>query len=160
MEYLIIFLVVILIVLIIFTLRFGRRQLETSGKEQSFLLIQQEIQGLRQELNQKVSSLTTQMLEGQKTVGEREKEVSQKLGEVFEATRRIHEMAKDIGGLQDILKPPKMRGGMGELLLSNLLKEIFPPEVYEEQHSFSNGERVDLTRRHKKCLNLLNYGYG
>ena len=143
MEILIVLLIVILVVLVFTTFKTGKRILEGREKEHSFLLLQEEIHNLRQELNQQVSSIASQMLENQKSSGEREKEVSQKLGEVFEATRRIFDVAKDISSLQDILQAPKLRGGMGELLLSQRLKEILPNEFYQEQYTFSTGATVD-----------------
>ncbi len=51
------------------------------------------------------------------------------LGAVGQATAHLAEQAKGLGELQQILRPPKARGGFGELLLGQL--------------RFSGGERVD-----------------
>ncbi|MFA6418496.1 MAG: DNA recombination protein RmuC [Candidatus Margulisiibacteriota bacterium] len=70
-------------------------------------------------------------------------DVSRKLGEVHETTKRVQEIGKDIASLQEILRAPKLRGGMGELFLSDLLKQVLPPSRYQEQYRFKSGEKVD-----------------
>jgi len=52
-------------------------------------------------------------------------------------------VGKDIASLQDILRAPKLRGGLGEFLLGDLLGQILPPEHFATQFTFSNGEKVD-----------------
>ncbi|MFA5388418.1 MAG: DNA recombination protein RmuC [Candidatus Omnitrophota bacterium] len=71
-------------------------------------------------------------------------DVKKSLGSLDEKTQQIFEVGKDIASLQEILKTPKMRGGLGELFLESLLEQIMPhKDFYELQHSFKTGERVD-----------------
>jgi DNA recombination protein RmuC len=65
------------------------------------------------------------------------------LGAVGQATERLAEQAKGLGELQQILRPPKARGGFGELLLEQLLADRLPPTAYARQYGFAGGERVD-----------------
>ena len=69
------------------------------------------------------------------------------LGQITQANVQIQGLMKDISGLQDILRPPKLRGGMGEVLLENLLREILPPEHFSIQHRFAGGQIVDAAIR-------------
>ncbi len=70
--------------------------------------------------------------------------VSHQLGTLSQATERIFEATKTLSTLEDILKPPKLRGGMGEILLENVLREILPSEeFYSFQHKFKSGNAVD-----------------
>jgi len=69
--------------------------------------------------------------------------IHEKLGAVGEATQLLAEQAKGLGELQQILRPPKARGGFGELLLGQLLADRLPPTAYSLQYGFAGGERVD-----------------
>lgn len=65
------------------------------------------------------------------------------LGAVGQATEQLAEQAKGLGSLQQILRPPKARGGFGELMLGQLLADRLPPTAYALQYGFAGGERVD-----------------
>jgi DNA recombination protein RmuC len=69
--------------------------------------------------------------------------IHEKLGAVGQATELLAEQAKGLGELQQILRPPKARGGFGELLLGQLLADRLPPTAYSLQYGFAGGERVD-----------------
>ena len=69
--------------------------------------------------------------------------VDERLGQLGESTQQMLDVGKNISSLQDILKPPKVRGGFGELLLERLLAEILPEKNFATQHRFSNGLQVD-----------------
>ncbi|MBM4338840.1 MAG: DNA recombination protein RmuC [Deltaproteobacteria bacterium] len=74
-------------------------------------------------------------------------DVQKNIGELSESSRRIFEVGKDIATLQEILQPPKLRGGLGEQFLGELLSQILPPAFFTLQYPFSSGERVDAVVR-------------
>lgn len=73
--------------------------------------------------------------------------VHERLKEVEDAADRIFNLGKDLTSLQEILRPPKMRGGVGELLLENLLRDWLPSGAFETQYRFADGTVVDAVIR-------------
>jgi DNA recombination protein RmuC len=73
--------------------------------------------------------------------------VQEKLGELSETARHMHDLGKDISSLHDILQAPKLRGNLGELFLEDLLSQVLPASSYDTQHTFSSGEKVDAVIR-------------
>jgi DNA recombination protein RmuC len=80
------------------------------------------------------------------------KDVYGRLGEVHETTKQVQEISKDISSLQEILRAPKLRGGLGELFLGDLLKQVLPPSRYQEQYRFKSGEKVDAVILLKEAM--------
>src|SRR5512147_421723 len=92
-----------------------------------------------EQLQKSTGDLNTRLDNAAKVVSE----VSKGLGGLSEATKKVFEVGKDIASLQEILRSPKLRGGLGELFLGDLLAQIFLPAHYTLQHRFRSGEVVD-----------------
>ncbi len=136
------------------------------------LMLQQQIDALRteigrsleassQNLNQHLTDVITTvnqrlhqnaelMQQTQRALGERLDSTAQVVGAVHrslggleEANRKIYEIGKDIASLQQILRAPKLRGGLGELLLEDLLAQILPADHFVAQYTFRTGQKVD-----------------
>jgi len=60
-----------------------------------------------------------------------------------EASRQLLQIGKDVAGLEQLLKPPQMRGGVGEVLLGQLLGQVLAQGQFALQHAFRDGSRVD-----------------
>jgi DNA recombination protein RmuC len=69
--------------------------------------------------------------------------IHHQLGQLGQANAEILARANDLKKLEQALRPPKARGGFGELLLGNLLRDRLPPDAYQLQYGFKTGERVD-----------------
>ena len=70
-------------------------------------------------------------------------QVEGRLGQMQEATKQIFDLARQMSSLQEILQSPKMRGGLGEYLLKDLLAQCLHHESYKMQCAFKNGMIVD-----------------
>ena len=145
-------------------------------EERSLLILQQEMDALREQLAQSIHAtsegvnrqlarmsraLDQRLHHGveltqqtHRALGERLDATAQvvgavqrSLGTLEEANRRLFEVGRDIASLQEILRPPKLRGGLGELLLEDLLRQVLPAEHLEFQHTFTSGHRVDAVVR-------------
>lgn len=66
-----------------------------------------------------------------------------RIGQLQQASQEMAAIGRDIASLQDILRSPKLRGGLGELMLGELLGQILPPENFALQYTFKGGQKVD-----------------
>jgi DNA recombination protein RmuC len=117
--------------------------LRASDPTSGLVVLQNQIDGLRDQLRSSLEGgreeLDRRLQETNRVVGD----VRRGLGEVDRQVRSVNEVARDLRGLQELLRAPKIRGGMGEFLLADLLSEVLPAEHFDLQHAFPGGERVD-----------------
>lgn len=55
----------------------------------------------------------------------------------------LEEFGKDMKDLSNVLKSPKLRGGLGEELLYEILENYLPRELYQTQYKFKDGALCD-----------------
>ena len=120
----------------------GRR-----GRNDAITILQRQMEALTRSIDERLAEVRQTLGQRLDTTAEVVSRVSRSLGQVEEANRRIYEIGRDIAGLQEILKVPKLRGVIGEFLLGDLLGQILPQTHYHLQHTFSNGEKVDAVIR-------------
>ena len=65
------------------------------------------------------------------------------LGDVRRHTEVVAQQAREFSSLQDLLRAPKPRGGLGEAMLEELLRQVLPPQAFACQHRFTTGAVVD-----------------
>ena len=141
-----------------------------TGEDKSLGLIQQQMEGIRKQITQlyadnqnilqKVNAdLTSTLQNVDKNVNTSLDnaarvihDVNRRLGEVHETTKQVQEVGKDIASLQEILRAPKLRGGMGELFLGDLMNQVLPPATFELQYRFKSKEIVDAVIKLSKRL--------
>ncbi len=103
-------------------------------------------QNVGQRLNENVSAMT----QTSKSVNDRIANVQtafaslqKQVGEMSEQARQIADVSKGLGDLERILSAPKLRGGVGEMQLENLLAQVFAREQYDVQYRFATGDIAD-----------------
>ena len=94
-------------------------------------------------VDRRLEGLDGRLLMQQQNAGQTTAQIAEKLERVQGATAQVLARANDLARLEQALRPPKARGGFGELLLGNLLRDMLPAEAYSLQHGFKSGERVD-----------------
>src|SRR5213592_155248 len=102
-----------------------------------------QLQGIPATMDRRLGELDTKVDRRMEHASTQTNAIHKQLGDVGRATTLLAEHAKELGQLQHVLRPPKARGGFGELLLENLLRDRLPPSAYEMQYGFKSGERVD-----------------
>jgi len=76
-------------------------------------------------MDKRLDLQTQKILESQKTIGE------------------MSEIGKSMKDLQNFLASPKLRGGLGEQVLAQLLEQSLPRANYGLQYAFRSGAKVD-----------------
>lgn len=146
--------IILLIILIILLLRRKNDTLKPDQVESLLYsikseIISQQLEGLislRKSLDSATTILNERLAQGTGAIDKRMEivgEIENKLGQLATQTRNIEIIGNNIRSLSEILRPPKLRGNLGEILLENLLKEILPSALVETQYQFKNGQRVD-----------------
>ncbi len=100
-------------------------------------------------MTEATQSVTTRVASVQSTFAELQKQV----GEITAQAQQLAQVTTSIHELQHILTAPKLRGGLGEAQLENLLAQVFPRDSYEIQYRFaSSGEAVDAVLKFPQGL--------
>lgn len=118
--------------------------------KQNLAELEKEINKTIKEVTQTLNGTTTQIITDVKNTIQKVNEeflnhtntLAEKLGKLDQKLEIVEKISSEIQTLQDILKPPKQRGIFGEILLENLIKDIFPKGKYEFQYSMGT-EKVD-----------------
>lgn len=93
----------------------------------------QSLNAVRSDVGQSLTATT-------ETIGK----IGEQLGGLSESTQRIMQVGRDVSSLKDVLQPPKLRGGFGELLLEQLVKQVLSDERFSTQYRFDDGTVVDM----------------
>ncbi len=117
-------------------------------------LLKQDLQGMSQLLaqtqatmgerldkshGQMQDSLLRQFSESAKLITD----VTQRLTKLDETNRRVVDVADELKTLQNVLQNPKQRGVLGEYYLQSVLENVMPPDRFQLQYRFNDGEIVD-----------------
>lgn len=138
---------VVLIIILALSIKHNSARIEELKREQkenqALALMQQQIGQLTGLVNQQLQAMNEQFQRTTGNIGQSLTSVKEGLVKMEGVTREILEKAKNIATLEDLLRAPKYRGGLGELFLEDLLAQVLPPTHYTLQHKFRSGEKVD-----------------
>lgn len=146
MEVLVVIFVVAVAVFVVFAAR-------TSRKRDEFTHLGARLDEFSRQLDARMRDAVESADHGQKRMVEALTAVTGHLGEQREALARIVDLQRDLKRFQDLLQPPKARGGIGERLLDQILGDFLTEGdqagQYERQVALRGGERVDFLLRLK-----------
>ncbi|MDD8017500.1 MAG: DNA recombination protein RmuC [Bacteroidota bacterium] len=119
----------------------------TDSVNQQLTIVRDSLKQTTEQFNQQLSSQTntigTRLDNAAKVMQDLQKSQSQ----LMQAGVEIKELGQSMTKLEELLKAPKLRGGLGELLLEDILKQVLPISSYETQYRFRNGNTVDAIIR-------------
>lgn len=94
-------------------------------------------------LSARLEGIDSRMTQTQSVSTDLAQNIFATLGDVKAATNSVAAQAREFTSLQDLLRAPKARGGIGEAMLEELLRQVLPPQSYSTQHRFTSGTIVD-----------------
>src|SRR5918912_195062 len=86
--------------------------------------VERRLQGLTDTLDRRLGTLDEKVDRRLEHASKQTNAIHQQLGDVGRATSTLAEHAKELGQLQQVLRPPKARGGFGELLEKAFARDV------------------------------------
>ena len=115
----------------------------SDNSEKSRLEIESKLKIINKEISDfQISSKSTmqkQFADSNKII----KDVTNELAKIKGTNEQVLSFANQMKSLEKILGNQKQRGIFGEIQLENLLSNVLPPEIFQMQYSFKNGDMVD-----------------
>jgi DNA recombination protein RmuC len=133
------------VVAVLFVLLGDRRKI--LEPDQSVLMLQQQFNALQQRLDNFGQTVSENLQQSTASMNTRLDKAAEVVGDLREKVGQIHEVGRAAQELVNIMRAPKLRGGMSEFFLGDLLSQILPKEHFALQHRFKSGEAVDAVIR-------------
>jgi len=117
---------------------------KTTKDENVLIMLNQQLNQLHQMVDNKLSESTKAM---QIQFGQSAKiiqDVTEKLAKLDDTNRQVVGFAEQLQSLENILRNPKQRGVLGEVILEQIIKNVLPSNLYQRQYEFKDGEKVDM----------------
>ena len=139
---------------ILFLLLSQRKSRRGETDNNSFVMLQNQIQDLTRQIDQKMSethrvvndtqnnlnrTIQSQFQNSTKIITD----VTERLTKLDETNKQVIGFAEQLENLENILQNPKHRGILGEYYLENVLKNVLRQGRYEMKYKFSDGDIVD-----------------
>jgi DNA recombination protein RmuC len=117
---------------------------DLSQLNQSITLLKEGLQNqLTDRLDKNEASMKDSMFKQFSASSKLITEVTEKLTKLDETNKRVVDVASELKTLQNVLQNPKQRGVLGEYYLETLLQNVLPPDRFQMQYKFKDGETVD-----------------
>lgn len=130
--------------------RFDQLLAEAARAREASESVDRRFDEFRRSVEERVRGVEQSLSEGQKGLAEHlgesgrlMKDVGEQMGRVFEASQKIEKLAGNVTRLEDLLKPPKLRGALGETFLEQALAQVLPASRWKMQFRFPDGATVD-----------------
>ena len=111
--------------------------------ENPLTLLQNEVKAVQERLDNFGVTVSNTLQQSAQETNKRLDTAAEVVGALREKIGEIHESGKAAAELVNIMRAPKLRGGIGEFLLGDLLAQILPAEHFHLQYRFKSGVTVD-----------------
>lgn len=106
-------------------------------------LFRDDLKSLRSSVDLTKDTINSSLAGNTKDINDRLIRATEVIGDLKREAGAFSEVSRSMKDLQDYLRSPKLRGNIGEMVLKDLISQMFPASSYELQHTFKSGSIVD-----------------
>lgn len=98
-------------------------------------------------LQRSSQNITDTLLKSSHTLNQRLDKAAEVIGALKKEAGQFSTISQSMRDLQTFLQSPKLRGNIGEQVLTDLISQIFPKKSFHLQYTFKSGNTVDAAIR-------------
>jgi len=102
-----------------------------------------DLRSLRSSVDLTKDTINSSLALNTKDINDRLIRATEVIGDLKREAGAFSEVSRSMKSLQDYLQSPKLRGNIGEMVLKDLISQMFPVSSFELQHAFQSGAIVD-----------------
>lgn len=136
-------LIILLLTLILVTVYLARKISQISEKQKPSEELLEIIKTLQTGSREDRRDLLVSLQKNTDAVNQRLDTAARVISQVQRDLGEMSEIGKGIRTLQDFLQSPKLRGGLGEEVLKEMIGQTFPKNAFHLQYAFRSGVKVD-----------------
>lgn len=144
------FIILAILGLVIFLLT--KKSVKDTGQDEKLKEVHEEISKIKEEmrnsLEKNLEFVQKQSFDTSRIV----QDVTSKLEKLESTNKQVVDFTGQLKNLEQVLTNSKNRGSLGEANLELILSNILPPQSYEMQYRFKDGETVDAVIKIKNNL--------
>lgn len=106
-------------------------------------LFKDDLKALRSSIDSTKDTINSSLSLNTKDINDRLIHATEVIGDLKKEAGAFSEVSRSMQALQDYLRSPKLRGNIGEMVLKDLISQMFPVSSYKLQHTFKSGVIVD-----------------
>ncbi len=110
------------------------------------------LKSMQSVMQQSDKNVTDTLQKSYGALNERLDNATRVIGELKNETGKFSEIGRSMQSLQDFLNSPKLRGNIGEQILSDLMAQVLPANAFQVQYRFRSGDIVDAVIKTKAGL--------
>jgi len=136
-------LIIVLAALVLVVVFLNRKLVELKESQKPSDELLEIIKTLQSGSREDRRDLLSSLQKNTQAVNERLDNAARVISQVQRNLGEMSEIGKGIRTLQDFLQSPKLRGGLGEEVLKEMISQTFPKNAFHLQYAFKSGMKVD-----------------
>ena len=136
-------LVIVIGALVIIAIFVNKKLSEIAEKQKPPEELMEIIKMLQSGSKEDRKALLDSLQKNTQSLNERLDNAARVIGQVQKNLGEMSEVGRGIRSLQEFLQSPKLRGGLGEEVLKEMIGQTFPKNAFHLQYPFKSGVKVD-----------------